>query len=411
LLASELAAEVDPGYLDRASPGERLRMLGSQRALFDIPRDVCYLNAASFSPLPIATQEAGRAAVARKGQPWKLGRSFAEEQNERARSAAARLIEAEPSDVALIPSISYGVAAAGKVLAVPKGSRVLVLQDDHSSPIFEWQTRADAQGFSVETVPQPKDGDWTAAMLAAIARKGAAPVSLASFSWVHWSDGGMIDLAAVSAALKAQGAKLLVDATHGVGVMALDVKAFDPDVVLFPTYKWTLGPYGRAFMYIARRHQNGVPLEQTMSGRRAVNAESTVYFADTRYVAGARRFDMGERDHFISMEMAAIGMELVAEWGSPALVGRLAMLTDRIAEGVRGLPVEVPSRSVRAPHILSLGFAGGVPEALIRSLAAANIYVAPRLGRMRISPHAYNDEADIDRLLSALASLIGRRAD
>ncbi len=193
--------------------------------------------------------------------------------------------------------------------------------------------------------------------------------------------------------------------------MALDVKALDPDVVLFPTYKWTLGPYGRAFMYIARRHQNGVPLEQTMSGRRAVNAESTVYFADTRYVAGARRFDMGERDHFISMEMAAIGMELVAEWGSPALVGRLAMLTDRIAEGVRGLPVEVPSRSVRAPHILSLGFAGGVPEALIRSLAAQSIYVAPRLGRMRISPHAYNDEADIDRLLSALASFVGRRAD
>ncbi len=131
-------------------------MLGSQRALFDIPRDVCYLNAAAFSPLPIATQEAGRAAVARKGQPWKLGRAFAEEQNERARSAAARLIGAEPSDVALIPSISYGVAAAGKVLAVPKGSRVLVLQDDHSSPIFEWQTRAEAQGFSVETVAQPR---------------------------------------------------------------------------------------------------------------------------------------------------------------------------------------------------------------------------------------------------------------
>jgi hypothetical protein len=88
-----------------------------------------------------------------------------------------------------------------------------------------------------------------------------------------------------------------------------------------------------------------------MSGRRAVNAESTVYFADTRYVAGARRFDMGERDHFISMEMAAIGMELVAEWGSPALVGRLAMLTDRLAEGVRGLPVAVPARSVLASLI------------------------------------------------------------
>jgi hypothetical protein len=52
-------------------------MLSSQRALFDIPRDVCYLNAASYSPLPLKTLEAGRAAVARKGQPWLLDNEFA----------------------------------------------------------------------------------------------------------------------------------------------------------------------------------------------------------------------------------------------------------------------------------------------------------------------------------------------
>ena len=77
-------------------------MLPSQRALFDVPRDVCYFNAAGWSPLPLATQEAGRAAVARKGQPWKLDATFASSQNERARTAAARLINAVPSDVALI---------------------------------------------------------------------------------------------------------------------------------------------------------------------------------------------------------------------------------------------------------------------------------------------------------------------
>ena len=67
-------------------------MLPSQRALFDIPRDVCFLNAAAWSPLPIAVQEAGRAAVGRKGQPWKLDGAFFQAQYERARKAAAALI-------------------------------------------------------------------------------------------------------------------------------------------------------------------------------------------------------------------------------------------------------------------------------------------------------------------------------
>lgn len=377
-------------------------MLASQRTLFKIPSHICYLNAASYSPLPIRTLEAGRAAVLRKGSPWTLPASFASQQNERARAAAARLINAEPSDIALTPSISYGVATAAKLLTIPRGTRVIVLESDHSSPVLEWHARADAQGFSVETVQQPSDGDWTSAVLAAIERSGAAPVSLASISSVHWSDGGLIDIAKVGAALRRQGAAFLIDATQGVGVLAMDVTRLDPDFVLFPTYKWVLGPYGRAFLYVAKRHQGGIPLEQTSAGRRDVRAENAVYFTDLNYVPDARRFDMGERDYFISMEMASIGMEMLAEWGASAVVQRLAMLTERIAEGVRDIGVSVPDAQLRAPHILSLAFKGGIPAGLIEGLASEGVYVAPRLGRMRVSPHVYNDEADADRFVEVL---------
>ena len=75
-------------------------MLPSQRALFDIPRDVAYLNAAGWSPLPRATQDAAREAVARKGQPWKLAPDFSDKQHERARAAAAALIGADAADIA-----------------------------------------------------------------------------------------------------------------------------------------------------------------------------------------------------------------------------------------------------------------------------------------------------------------------
>ena len=111
---------------------------------------------------------------------------------------------------------------------------------------------------------------------------------------------------------------------------------------------------------------------------------------------------MGERDHFISMEMAAIGMEMVANWGASAIVARLSALTRRISEG---LPSSVALRShdrFRAPHILCLRFPDHALSELIARLAHEQIYVAPRLGRMRISPHVYNDEADIDRLVATL---------
>src|SRR5581483_962765 len=180
-------------------------MLPSQRALFDIPREVAYLNAAAWSPL---------------------------------RVAAARLVNAQPGDVALIPSVAYGVATAAKSLSVPRGSRVLVIDDDHSSPVLEWMARAEAGGFIVEVVRRPGDGDWTAALLEAIGRAGAPPVAVASISSVHWSDGGLIHLEAVARELRKQGAALLVDATHSAGVLAMDVTTLDPDFVVFPTYKW-----------------------------------------------------------------------------------------------------------------------------------------------------------------------------
>jgi len=85
-------------------------------------------------------------------------------------------------------------------LRPPRGSRVLVIEHDHSSPVLEWLTRAAEQGFRVVTVKRPGDGDWTAALLEAIEQPGAAPVGLGSISSVHWSDGGVVDLDRVAPA-------------------------------------------------------------------------------------------------------------------------------------------------------------------------------------------------------------------
>src|SRR5689334_7537836 len=138
-------------------------MLPCQRALFDMPREVCFFNAAAWSPLPLASQEAGRAAMARKGQPWKLPDGFQAGQYERARKAAAALIGAAPDDVALISSVGYGVSTAGKVLPIKRGSRVIVLENDHTSPVLEWHGGEPAGGLRVERGRRPGVGAWRSA--------------------------------------------------------------------------------------------------------------------------------------------------------------------------------------------------------------------------------------------------------
>jgi selenocysteine lyase/cysteine desulfurase len=221
----------------------------------------------------------------------------------------------------------------------------------------------------------------------------------------------MLALEGVSRALRARGAALVVDATLAAGAVRTDVVVLDPDFLIFPTYKWLLGPYGRAFLYVAKRRQaEGEPLEQTSHGRRGVAADRVPYFRDLAFAPGARRFDMGERDHFVSLEMAALGMEMVAGWGADAVAGRLRTLTDRMAEGLRGaagVRVAVADARLRAPHLLCLEFPGGMPEGLVERLGAQGVHVAARIGRLRVSPHVYNDDEDVDRFIEALLGLTG----
>jgi selenocysteine lyase/cysteine desulfurase len=376
------------------------------RNAFDVPRDVAYWNTASYSPLPKATQAAGRAAIDHKARPWDLPADFISSQNEGVRAAAARLIHADPNDVALVSSVGYGIATAAKIIAVARGSRVLVLEDDHTSPVLEWHVRAEAGGFTVDTIPAPANHDWTSAVLAAIDRPGAAPIALLSISSVHWADGAMLDMGPIAAAAKRAGAALIVDATQHIGAMPFDVRALDPDVVVFPTYKWLLGPYGRAFMYVAKRRQTGVPLEQTAHGRIDVRAESARYFGDLSYRADARRYDMGERDHFVSMPMTAASLEFLARLGPETVAAHTRAMTDALAEGLAGLPLTLTPRAVRAPHVLSLSFPRGMPADLPKRLAAQKVFAAPRLGRLRFAPHVYVDAADVERTVQVVRAAL-----
>jgi len=382
--------------------------IGDARALFEIPPDVTYLNAAFVAPIPAAIRAAGEAGVRVKSTPWQLTRASFYADVERARQAAAGLIGAEARDIAIVGSASYGIATAGLNLPLERGARVLVIEGEHASASYEWRRLAEEQGALVDVVPRPGNGDWTTAILERVDAPGEPPIGIAALTPVHWTEGGHIDLERIASALRRQGAALVVDGTQGVGLLTLDVRTLQPDFLVFPTYKWLLGPYGLGFLYVAPKHQDGRPLEQHGWSRRGADDPSTVYNGDLAFMDGARRFDIGERSNFVSLPMALAAIELVDGWGLSAIAVHVKALTDRIVAGVADLGVDVPPSAFRSPHILGLRFPGGQATGLVDRLAAQGVFVSARRDIVRISPHVYNTAADADRFVAVLAETLRR---
>ena len=380
--------------------------LPSQRHLFEVPRQVAYLNNASYTPLPRCVREAGAAGVAAKSMPWLMDPDATQQRVEAVREAAGEFVGAAASDIAIVHSAAYGVATAAANLPVGPGARILLIAGEFPSQSLEWARRAELHGAMLDVVPRPADGDWTAALLARIEQPGLPPVGIAALTPLDWTDGTLIDLEALAPALRRQGAAIVVDATQGAGILPLDVGRIGADYLVFPTYKWLLGPYTLAFLYVAPHRQDGTPLEQYGANRVGGGMPFTGRLGPP--VPTARRFDMGQRSNPVSLPMALAGMELLKGWGRQPVADRLRHLTDSLAEAAKASGLVAVPRAIRAPHILGLRPPPGIAVAgLVARLAEQEVYVADRGDSMRIGAHVFNDDADVDHFAAALRAAVG----
>ena len=369
-----------------------------QRDLFDIPEDIVWLNCAYMSPLMRAAVTAGEAAVRRKMHPWTIAPVDFFTESEEARALFARMIDANADEVAIVPSASYGMAVAAANLAIRPESRILVLAEQFPSHVYPWREAAARAGARVDTIPRPADGDWTAAVLDAI----GPDVSLAALPHCHWTDGGLVDLERIGAALREAGAALAVDSAQSLGAMPFDVRRIRPDFLVAVTYKWLLGPYSLGFLYVDPKHHEGRPIEQNWIARAGSEEFSGLVEYRDDFQPGARRFDMGERANFALMPQAIAAMTQILDWGVADIHATLAAMTADVGAraGVLGIESAPPDR--RAGHFIGLRFAGGVPDGLLERLKADKIFVSQRGNSVRVTPHLYNTAEDIDRLFAVL---------
>jgi selenocysteine lyase/cysteine desulfurase len=377
-------------------------ILPSQRALFELPDDITFLNCAYMSPQLRSVREAGEVALGRKAHPWTVRAEDFFSGAEELRGLFASLVGAEAEGVALVPSVSYGMAVVSANLRVREGQRLLVLAEEFPSNLYPWRELAKRTGGSVFTVPRPEDGDWTRAVLGALDERTA----LVAVPNCHWTDGTWVDLVKVGARAREVGAALVVDATQSLGALPLSVEQVRPDYLVSAGYKWLLGPYSQGYMYVAPQHREGRPLELNWIARKGSEDFARLIDYQEEFQPGARRFDVGERSNFMLVPMAAAALRQLQAWGVGSIQETLRGLTRRIAQGAQALGLEVAPEAYRVGHLVGLRRRGGYAPDVPARLAARNVYVSVRGDNLRVSPHLYNTEADADRLFNSLETLL-----
>ena len=370
----------------------------SQRHLFDLPEEIAYFNCAYMSPLLRAAAAAAEGGLQTECHPWSIVPGDFFEPAERVRENLALLIGASGEDVALTPSASFGISTAAANLPLEAGQNVVMVEEQYPSNVYAWKRLAAERGAGIKVVPRPADGDWTAAVLETI----DSSTAIGALPHNHWHDGGLLDLEAIGEALRTQGAALVIDASQSLGALPLDVRRVQPDFLASCGYKWLLCPYGFSFLYVAPKWQEGRPLDESWHAREG--AEDFARLADysDAYMAGARRFDQGERARFIQLPAATVALKQLNTWGVENIQASLAEINSRIAAEARELGLETLADERRAGHFLGLIFPEGVPEELPEKLKAQKIYVSVRGKSVRVTPHLWIDDNDIDRLLTVL---------
>lgn len=378
--------------------------LGTERPLFEMPDEVAYLNTASLGPQLRSVREAAEAALERRAAPWKVRSADWFTDVEALRTLFARLVGTDPDGVALINATSYGLAIAAANIDAAPGDRVLVIAEDYPSTVYTWQSFARRTGAEMVTVERPEGGSWTQALLAAIDER----VRVVSVPNVHWTDGARIDLTTIGARAREVGACLVVDATQSLGVMPLSIAGVRPDYLVCTGYKWLLGPFSVAYLYVAPEHRDGEPIEQNWILRSGAEDFSRLVDYQDAYAPGARRFDVGQRTNFTLVPMAIAALDQLLRWGVEGNAAALSRATDEIERRAREMGLSPVPGADRGPHMLGVRLPPDSAADIPDRLAERQVYVSRRADSIRIAPHLHTTLADIDRLFAALAEILDR---
>jgi cysteine desulfurase / selenocysteine lyase len=385
-------------------------LLTAHRSLVaeEFPRasEAVYLNAASIGPLPLRTRRAVEEYAVLRSAPHRMQERHFFPLLEEARRLAAQLINADAGEIALAPNTSYGINLAARSLPLAAGDIVIVSEREFPANVYPWLALRQ-RGVRVELVPVTSSGWPDEARL--LERVRDPQVRVLAVSLVQFGSGYTVDLAALSRVCRDSATWLVVDAIQGIGQLPVDVQAVPVDVLACGGQKWLLSPWGSGFVYVRRELFDVLPPADVgwmaFAGTDDLN-RLTDYGSTLR--PNARRYELVTLPY---QDMAGLvaSMGLLLEVGIATIRDHLAAIGAPLLEWAaeNDVPVSSPTDAVHRSGIICLD----VPAAprAYAALRRAGVVTSLREGSIRVAPHLYNTEDDLERVGRVLEAVSGKR--
>lgn len=374
----------------------------NQKDKFKIPDDITYLNGAYMSPLLKGAEKIGHKSVSQKCFPYKTTVEDFFKNTIKLKQEFSKLIEVDNyQKIAIIPSVSYGVATVANNIKLNTGDEILVVEEQFPSNIYSWQKIAKKNNASVRVISAPGDfkqrgKQWNQLILNAINDKTA----VVSISQIHWADGTLFDLQTIRKKTRTHNTLLIIDGTQSVGAMPFSVKKIQPDALICAGYKWLLGPYSIGLAYYSNTFNHGEPIEENWINRKNSEDFTGLVNYEEQYQPKAGRYNVGEMSNFTLTPMLIKAIEQLNDWQPSNIQNYCKSISKNAIKELQNLGCFIEDDNYRAHHLFGIYLPKTIDlDKLKAEFNKDNIYVSFRGNAIRISSNVYNTTEDFEKLV------------
>jgi cysteine desulfurase / selenocysteine lyase len=363
-----------------------------------------YLNVAGNGPMPKVSLRAAQAAIEWKKFPQLVPDEAYFDVPNRIRASIAELIGAKADEIALTTGASTGMAAVAYGLSWKPGDEVITAKGEFPLQYTTWRPMEQREGLTLKVVAPSERFITAEDLIAALSPK----TRLVSVSLTRFDDGSMVDAAKLAAACHAQGTLLLLDASQCCGAIPMKVDELGADFIVCAGYKWLLSPYGTGFFWVRSEHAAKMrPGPFYWTAAEGASHFGSLVFSQPKMAAGARRWDAAETASYFNLSAMAVSLEFVLRMKPETVAAHNRALMELMFERLpkdRCVAASPLDAARRGPYACFSARTVEKTAEIYKKLQAENVFVSLREGNLRVSPHVFNTERDIDRLIAVVTA-------